>query len=331
MSHQLEKLLHSLAGHKVVVVGDVMLDEYLFGGARRISPEAPVLVVDVERVSWAPGGAANVAANIRALGGEVSIVGVVGTDDAGKRLREQLNSLGIKTDGLLEDSSRETTLKTRIIAGNQQVVRVDREKRDHLGAKIHHALSLNIAEKLQNADAVIVSDYDKGIAGQITLETIVLARQKSKIFASNPKPRNLRWFHGAQLVTLNQSEAETASGETIDDDASLDKAGQKIMDRCGAETVIITRGAHGMSVFSRGREAKHIPVLPVEVYDVAGAGDTVVSTLTLALAAGADVFNAAELANFAGASVVRKLGVATANPVEILHLIVESGNSNNDA
>jgi len=324
MRDKLAKLLKSLAGRKVLVVGDVMLDEYLFGDTRRISPEAPVLVVDVDRMTWAPGGAANVAANVRALGGEVSIVGVIGSDDAGSRLREQLEAMGVRTHGLLEDSSRYTTLKTRIIAAHQQVVRVDRERRHRPEGRTLRLLKECIAEEMLQADAVVASDYDKGMIGALTLEAIEAAHRRGVIFTSNPKPPNLRWFHGADLMTLNQIEAETASGLSIGGEEDADKAGRRILKRTAAGTVIITRGAHGMSVVSNGSPAVHIPVMPVEVYDVAGAGDTVVSTLTLALAAGADMVTAARLANFAGASVVRKVGVAPAVPAEVEHLIRES-------
>lgn len=325
MSSELEGLLRSLAGQRVVVVGDVMLDEYLLGSVKRVSPEAPVLVVDVDRISWAPGGAANVAANVRALGGDVSIAGLIGRDDAGRRLREQLETMGVETGGLIEDPGRDTTLKTRIIAGHQQVVRVDREKRDRPEAKVSRALSAAIDERLPAAGAVVISDYDKGIIGQMTLDVVARARAQGRKVASNPKPANLRWFHGVNLLTLNHPEAEAASGDKIEDEKSLQHAGERILERTGAEWVVITRGAQGMSVFgANGSPPVHIPVLPVEVYDVAGAGDTVVSTLTLALAAGADVISAARLANFAGASVVRKLGVASAVPSEIAHLIRES-------
>lgn len=331
MNRQILDLLGRLPGHEVTVVGDVMLDEYLMGNTRRVSPEAPVLVVDVESMSWAPGGAANVAANICALGGKACIIGVIGMDDAGRRLRQLLDSLGVDTGGLVEDPSRHTTLKTRIIAGNQQVVRVDRERREHPDTKVHRELKKQIQTALQSSGAVVTSDYDKGIVGQITLDTIKAARAAGKIFTSNPKPRNLRWFHRANVITLNQFEAEAASGDTIADEVSAEKAGARIMKRTEADTLIITRGAHGMSVFTRGEAPEHIPVMPVEVYDVAGAGDTVVSTLTLAMAAGADALSAARLANFAGASVVRKLGVATADPQEIAHLIEESSEANGEA
>lgn len=322
-------LLDRLPGHRVVVIGDVMLDEYQFGGARRISPEAPVLVVDVERVSWAPGGAANVAANVKSLGGEASIIGIIGTDDAGNRLRTQLDELGIDTSGLLEDPHRETTLKTRIVAGNQQVVRVDRERRERPDLKMHRRLAQEIKRQVPQASAVVTSDYNKGMIGQITLDSIALANEKGIVFTSNPKPPNLRWFHGAGLITLNQVEAEAASGESVTDTASAEHAGAKILEKTQAQAVVVTRGSHGMSVFQRGRSPEHIPVMPVEVFDVAGAGDSVVSTLTLGLAAGADIITAARLANFAGASVVRKLGVASAVPAEIAHLIRQSGEDEN--
>ncbi len=321
MKDPLESLLESLPGRRVLVIGDVMLDEYLMGETRRISPEAPVLVVDVQEMRWAPGGAANVAANVRALGGEVSIVGVTGCDEAGRRLAEQLEALGVRTDGLVQDPHTCTTLKTRIIAAHQQVVRVDRERRGHPEPAVSRRLRERILDGLSWADAVVASDYDKGVIGQTTQEAIGLAAARRVVFASNPKPRNLRWFRGAGLITLNQVEAEAAAGVEIRDEDSVERAGARILKRTGAGSIVITRGAHGMSVFRRDAAAEHIPVMPVEVYDVAGAGDTVVSTLTLALAAGADVVTAARLANFAGASVVRKLGVQTASPAEIAHLI----------
>jgi len=320
----LEGLLRSLGGHPVLVVGDVMLDEYLIGSARRVSPEAPVLVVDVERTKWAPGGAANVAANVRALGGDVSLVGMIGDDEAGRRLSDLLEGLGVDIQGLVVDKHRATTLKTRILAGGQQVVRVDHEKRERPDARMQKRIAAQIDTRLDGTAAMLASDYDKGMMGQTTQDAILRARQAGIIVTSNPKPRNLRWFHNANLVTLNQSEAEAASGETIEDTRSVERAGQKILDRTEAEAAVITRGAHGMSVLARGRAPEHIPVMPVEVFDVAGAGDTVVSTLTLALAAGADIVEAARLANFAGASVVRKSGVQSAVPAEIAHLIREA-------
>jgi len=317
----LEHLLERLSGRRVLVIGDVMLDEYLMGDTRRISPEAPVLVVDVQEMRWAPGGAANVAANVRALGGEVSIVGVTGCDEAGRRLAEQLEALGVRTDGLVQDPHTCTTLKTRIIAANQQVVRVDRERRCRPEGVVLRRLRESIRDCLSRVDAVVASDYDKGLVGQLIQDAIAQARERGIVFTSNPKPRNLRWFRGADLITLNQVEAEAASGVEIRDEATVERAGSRILKRAGAGNVIITRGAHGMTVFHGDAQVEHIPVMPVEVFDVAGAGDTVVSTLTLALAAGADIVTAARLANFAGASVVRKLGVQTAVPAEIAHLI----------
>jgi len=318
------ELLERLPGHRVVVVGDVMLDEYLLGSVKRVSPEAPVLVVDVERMTWAPGGAANVAANIRALGGEVSLVGLVGKDHASERLRGLLEEMGVLTDGLIEDSKRDTSLKTRIIAGHQQVVRVDREQREKPEGASLRKLKDKIAEKLEESEAIVVSDYDKGVIGQATLDAVRMTRQSGKFFSSNPKPQNLRWFHGAHLLTLNQVEAEAASGETIDSEKAVQKAGKKILERTDADWVIITRGANGLDILGKDGQSSRVPGMPVEVFDVAGAGDTVVSALTLAMAAGSDIGTAARLANYAAATVVRKLGVASAVPSEVAHLIKET-------
>ncbi len=317
-------LLQRIPGRRITVIGDVMLDEYLLGGVRRVSPEAPVLVVDVERMSWAPGGAANVAANMRALGGDVSIIGLVGRDHAAGRLRELLEAMQVHTEGLLEDPRRDTSLKTRIIANHQQVVRVDRERREKPAEAVLKRLREQIEEKVSNSDAVVISDYNKGVIGEITQSTVTKARASGVLVTSNPKPPNLRFFHGASVITLNHSEAEAASGETLDGPQPLLRAGAKILRKTEAACVIVTRGASGMSVFRQDQAPVHIPGMPVEVYDVAGAGDTVVSMLTLAMAAGADEADAAALANYAAATVVRKVGVACTSVAEVEHLIRES-------
>ncbi|MCC6483653.1 MAG: D-glycero-beta-D-manno-heptose-7-phosphate kinase [Armatimonadetes bacterium] len=321
------ELLERLPGRRIAVVGDVMLDEYLHGGVKRVSPEAPVLVVDVDRMTWAPGGAANVAANIRALGAEVSLIGLVGKDYAADRLRRLLEDMQVGTDGLLEDPNRDTSLKTRIIAHHQQVVRVDRERREKPSEALVRKLRLQIEEKLAECDALVVSDYNKGVVGELTQTAVTKAREAGVLVTSNPKPANLRFFQGADVITLNNLEAEAASGESIDGLKALVRAGAKIVRKTRAGCIVITRGANGMSVFRQAEqsaEPAHIPGMPVEVYDVAGAGDTVVSTLTLAMAAGADEVQAATLANYAAATVVRKVGVACVSTAEVANLIRES-------
>jgi len=321
---RLSRILDSMVGRRVLVVGDVMLDEYLWGDVKRISPEAPVLVVEVERDSRNPGGAANVAKNIRALGGCPSIVGVVGDDDAGRALASQLSEIGVDVTGLVTDASRPTTRKTRIIAHSQQVVRVDRESQGKLARRAVREVISRLADLVAPADIVVFSDYDKGMAGREVAQAVLeLARGHKKRVVVNPKPRNVKRFKSASVVSLNQSEAEAATGISIADDRCLHRAAKRLLNAIRPEALLITRGPLGMSLYDPNGQAETVPAHLVEVYDVAGAGDTVVSALALALAAGATASEAAALANCAGSAVVRKVGVATVSRDEIQAMMSE--------
>ena len=322
LQDKLTKVLELMEGKRVLVVGDVMLDEYVWGNVRRISPEAPVMVVEVEQDSHTPGGAANVAKNVRALGGMVSLVGVIGNDEAGRALTADLLEIGVETAGLVTDSSRPTTRKTRIIAHNQQVVRVDRESRGKPSSSAIKAI-LSLVEKcISHMDVVIFSDYDKGMATrQIVQSLSQLTTLHGKRLIVNPKPKNVKQFKSASVISLNQSEAEAATGISITDDRSLHKAAKKLMAVTQPDALLITRGPQGMNLYGPNGNVETIPAHLVEVYDVAGAGDTVVSTLALALAAGATFKEAAILANCAGGAVVRKVGVATVSRDEIASLL----------
>ena len=315
------QLLDGFRGKRVVVVGDVMLDEYVWGQVNRISPEAPVMVVDAERYTQVPGGAANVVNNLCALGATGAIVGTVGTDAQAGQLTDALQAEGADTDGLIALSDRPTTRKTRIIAHSQQVVRVDHERRDSLTAEIVDKLVAVILRLSADADALVVSDYQKGVVTPQVLAACCLLAKRGRPVTGNLKPKTISGGSPLSILTLNLAEAAQALGETtLEGDAAINKAGADLLTLSRAEHVLITRGASGLTLFSAADPAHpgHVPARPVAVYDVAGAGDTVISALTLSLAAGASPIEAVTLANHAAAEAVKKVGVATVSVAEIL-------------
>lgn len=319
-----ELALKGFAGKRVMVIGDLMLDEHVWGTVERVSPEAPVMVVAVDSDSdCLPGGAANVANNIRALGGEACVVGVVGDDEGGAILRRVLDDAGVDIGGVFTDSKRPTTRKTRIWASHRhQVVRIDRESKRRVSHGIVEQMIDYITRESADVDAILVSDYAKGVVAKDTVSAAIAAADSAgKISVSNPKPRNMSCFSGIGVITLNQSEASAASAIDIDDLDDIERAGRKILGLTCCKGLVITRGAHGLSAFEAEGRISHIPAIETEVYDVAGAGDTVVSALTMALACGLDLASAGEIANCAGGAVVRKVGVATTSTAEILTLL----------
>lgn len=323
MNHaRMSDLLDQFQRKRVLVVGDLMLDEYVWGAATRISPEAPVMVVEVERDGdYRPGGAANVVHNVQALGASAALIGVVGDDGHGRRLTSRLADAGVNVDGVTVDKSRPTSRKTRIIAHNQQVVRVDREYRQEVTGDVAGKMLSHLGEQIPRCDAVIYSDYNKGvITSEIVSFGIAAAREQGRVVTSNPKPANILRFRGAAVVTLNQTEAESAASGPLNTDEQVGSAGLALAKELGVDAVVITRGAAGICVCERAGETTFIPAIPLEVYDVAGAGDTVISCLTLALASGADFVEAAELANWAAGAAVRKVGVSTVTRSEIIRL-----------
>jgi len=315
--------LSSFAGKRVVVVGDLMLDEHIWGTVGRISPEAPVMVVDVDETDYRPGGAANVATNLRALGAEVVLLGVIGDDEGGDILKDRLVRAEVDTSGLVVDSDRRTTRKTRIWASHrQQVVRVDRESKNRVPAGVTRELIEHIRQASSHAHAVLISDYDKGVVTRDVAQAAIRASDLGgSISVSNPKPRSVGCYAGIGVVTLNQSEASAASSVEISDQSDVERAGRKLLTSVGCRGLVITRGAHGLSVFEDVESIQHIPAIESEVYDVAGAGDTVVSALTLALACGLSLPEAGVIANCAGGAVVKKVGVATTSVEEIASLL----------
>ncbi|MBT9587849.1 D-glycero-beta-D-manno-heptose-7-phosphate kinase [bacterium] len=308
----------------LLVVGDLMLDHWVWGNVSRISPEAPIPVVDVQRYTYTPGGAANVVTNLRELGVPVKLVGVVGRDDSGRRLRALLRREGADVSGVLTDTARPTTLKTRIVAHSQQMVRADFESREPISENVERELLEKIALLLPQVQLVVFSDYDKGLfQSRFVTALLELANEAGIRVIGGPKPANLKRFAGAHLVTLNAKEATQASGHPTLPQSSLLMAGQELLHQLPGSHVLVTRGEHGMALFEHGGTVHHQPALATQVFDVSGAGDTVLSTLAWTLAAGATPAQAIEVASHAAAVVVRKVGTATASPSEILGSVGE--------
>ncbi|MCD4813854.1 D-glycero-beta-D-manno-heptose-7-phosphate kinase [bacterium] len=320
----LKRLVNKFSNKKILVVGDVMLDEYIWGSVSRISPEAPIPVVHVNKESALPGGAANVAKNITALGGKVILAGVVGRDATGHRIKALLKKEGVNTDLILEDRSRPTITKTRVIAHSQQVVRIDRESAGNLRPAIITEILTKIAKLMKQVDGVIISDYNKGLLTESLSQGVIsLARQYNKVITGDPKPQNIFKFRGVTLISPNQSEASIAAAMPITNRASLLKAGKKMLESLQCEAVLITRGEEGMSLFEAKSGTSHIHTVAQEVYDVSGAGDTVISALTLALASGGSFKEAAVAANCAAGITVGEVGVATTTQAELKKRIGE--------
>ena len=319
-----KELLRTIArfpGRRVLVVGDLMLDQYVRGSVGRISPEAPVPVVRVTGESTIPGGAGNVVSNLAALGADVSVLGVVGEDEAGARLVEHFRGRGVNVEGVCVDVDRQTTQKCRVVAERQQVVRFDRETSGPLSHATEARLLVSLGSELPRAEAVILSDYGKGVINPRVLAlAISAARRRGIPVTVDPKPEHFRLYKGVTCVTPNTSEAWACMRRDPRPSASdLQQLGKDILKVLRSRSVLITRGPDGMSLFEEGRKPRitHIPTRAREVFDVSGAGDTVISTLTLALAAGAPLRRAAALANHAAGIVVAKLGTATTDCKEL--------------
>jgi len=310
-SAAIDRALAAFRGQRIVVLGDVMLDRYWWGSVRRISPEAPVPVVEVSRETMRLGGAANVAANVRSLGGFPVLMGVVGEDVAGAALRATLGEQGLAPDELLPVAGRPTTQKTRIIAHHQQVVRADQEDASPLPAAAAALLQARVLAALPGAGALIVSDYGKGVIERELLLAVLAAAAAARVpVCVDPKESHFDAYGRATVITPNLAEAGGAYGRRITDEAVLEEVGFGLLRRLGCGAVLITRSEQGMSLFESPAEHTHFPTVAQEVYDVTGAGDTVVATLAMALAAGADLKLATLVSNHAAGLVIRELGTA---------------------
>ena len=317
------ELLARMAGRRVVVIGDVMIDEWIWGRVSRISPEAPVPVVAVHDHSFTLGGSGNVANNLRALGAAVTFVGAVGQDAEAARARALFEEIDVDAHGMITVADRPTTRKTRVVAHNQQVVRADWESTAPLRDADRARIVAAVRRAVAGADAVVLSDYAKGMLHR----DIVEAALSAPVVVADPKPGNVDLFAGVTCIAPNVSETARASGIAIVDDASLELAARSLLERLGCRYVLVTRGEHGMSLFGNNGTAEHIPSVARTVFDVSGAGDTVVAVLTLALAAHVPVATATRLANYAAGAVVEKLGTATASPAEIIALMEHDAGS----
>jgi len=319
------RIISSFKNKNILIIGDIILDRYIFGKVSRISPEAPVPVVDVMRESFLLGGAANVANNIIALGGKVTVAGVIGKDRAGDVVKGLMADCNINTEAIIEDN-RPTTVKARVIAHNQQIVRFDREDRRKLEGKSLLSFLGQIRKILPLYDAVIISDYKKGVvSASLVKEVVKYAKQKKTFVAVDPKVGHFHLYKNVSLITPNIMEASEGSGVQIKDEKSLLKAGKTLLSRLSCMSVLITRGEEGMSLFERGSKGMgvtHIPTVAKKVFDVTGAGDTVIATFTLAYAAGASLQDAATIANHAAGIVVGEVGTAVATPEILLQSLM---------
>lgn len=315
-------LTEAFASARVLVVGDVMLDQFLIGRVTRISPEAPVPIVQFEREENRIGGAANVAHNVAALGGQVDLVGLVGVDAAGTRLAAALDATGIATSGLVQDQTRPTTTKVRVVTDrHQQVARVDYERDEETSGATEASLIERASRLAGEAGAIVVSDYLKGAVTRGLIEALVpSSRSRRTPLLVDPKIPHLDYYKGATLVTPNHHEAEIAAHTRIRSDADAAAAARAFRDRAACESVLITRGEHGMWLFDGDTEGA-LAATAREVADVTGAGDTVIATLALALAAGANIVEAASLANHAAGVVVGKFGPATLSVDELMKAV----------
>jgi D-beta-D-heptose 7-phosphate kinase/D-beta-D-heptose 1-phosphate adenosyltransferase len=312
MSDALDAILDRLPRQRVLVVGDVMLDENLWGEVRRISPEAPVPVVELQRQTWEAGGAANNAANAAAVGARAFLAGVVGDDVEAERLRSRLSERGVDAAGLVTEPGRPTTTKTRIVAHSQQVVRVDRERTDPVSAASEDALLGFVRSHVPEAGAVIVSDYAKGVvSARLAQAVIATARESGVPVVVDPKGADWGRYRGAAVVTPNLHELETAAGGTARGDDEVAALAARVAASLDGAALLVTRGAAGMSLVRAGLAPAHVRAEAQQVYDVTGAGDTAITFLALALAAGASLPDAMRVANRAAGVVVGKVGTAT--------------------
>ncbi|MFA4853924.1 MAG: D-glycero-beta-D-manno-heptose-7-phosphate kinase [Candidatus Omnitrophota bacterium] len=337
MTTKLKSIIQKFPKANILVVGDLILDEYIWGSVERISPEAPVPVLWAKKRTFVPGGTANVANNIRSLGGQVTLLGVTGKDANSKILLGQLKKRKINTRGIFIEPERHTTVKTRILAGHQQVVRVDWEHTHDLPKEFNSMILKYIEKNIRLFDAVIVEDYGKGVINVTLLEKLIsLAKAHGKIITVDPKEDNFQYYRGVTSITPNRKELENAirnlkikdttnrfkiNIDRLFTEKDVDMAAAEILKYLNLDSILVTLGEQGMKLFQKGGSLTHIPTVAQEVFDVSGAGDTVIAAFTLALCAGASKLEAAHIANFAAGIVVGKLGTAVITSRELLERI----------
>ena len=309
---RINKITSDIGKARILILGDIMLDEYLHGSVSRISPEAPVPVVEISDEQISLGGAANVANNIAALGNEACLIGVVGEDDASVKLSQLLKEKGISREYLINDEERRTTMKTRIIAHSQQVVRADREDAFEISSEVEGRIISRFKALLDKIDGVIISDYGKGVISASLLEKIIPAcREKGIFLAVDPKETHFFNYRKVSIVTPNHHEAGFVAGKRIRNDADLRQVGRFLLEKLEADSILITRGEKGMALFSADGNIDYVPTVARKVFDVTGAGDTVIASLVCAMAAGATLKEAVVVSNCAAGVVVGEIGTAT--------------------
>ncbi len=318
MSINIDEVLEKFKEVRILIIGDIMLDRYVWGKVERISPEAPVPVVKVEKEDYKLGGSANVLNNIISIGGKAELCGVIGDDLNGEKILEILNRKNASTDGIIIEKNRISTVKTRIIGNHQQIVRIDREDNKGIFKSTYKKFQKYLSERIEEFDAIIISDYGKGMIFKETYDYIItLAKKYNKIVNIDPKNQNMGIYKRPTLLTPNLQEASFAAGVPISMD-NLGNVGKSLLDKFESDYLVITLAEKGMAVFTKNNDGFiHIPTIAKNVYDVTGAGDTVISILTLGMSAGLDIVNSAKLANTAAGIVVTKLGAEVVTPEEL--------------
>ena len=321
--NRLRELNEAFKHKRIAVVGDIMVDRYVWGNVSRISPEAPVPVVEVEEETERLGGAANVANNIRSLGGEPLLVGVIGNDATGTLLNKLLADQQCPTTGVIRDASRPTTIKTRVIAGGQHVVRIDNEQKQEIPESVQEEILSVLRKHIDSIDGIIFEDYNKGVLARALIQRITtLARDHKKIVTVDPKFQNFFEYRDVSVFKPNRKEVEEALGKKLHSEEDLYAAMKMLKEKINAESILVTRGEQGMSLLNGRGDVSHIPTRARHVADVSGAGDTVIATLTMALVSGCTVDEAATLANFAGGVVCGEVGIVPILPEALRATVV---------
>ena len=313
------KILKSFTHKRVLVLGDIMLDHYIWGKVDRISPEAPVPVLDVQKEEFRLGGAANVALNLKAMGASVYLCGITGKDEAGGIIKQLLSEKGIDAISVITESKRSTTKKTRILAGNQQIVRIDYEEKTDIPKQTENQIIKQLHNQISKMDAVIIEDYNKGLLTEKVIENAIeYAREQHKIIAVDPKQKNFFHYKEADVFKPNYSEMQKNLGVIFENEAEFERQAWLLRVKLKCRDLVVTRGERGLYIFSEDNQIHHIPTFAREVYDVSGAGDTVISALTLSMCSGCDIVNSAIIANHAAGVVCGKAGTATPTINEII-------------
>ncbi|MBN2789584.1 MAG: D-glycero-beta-D-manno-heptose-7-phosphate kinase [Candidatus Delongbacteria bacterium] len=325
-SSELKTIFTGLKKQKIAVIGDVMLDVYYWGDTNRISPEAPVPVIDISHEEIKPGGAANVALNLRSLGADTCLYGIIGNDINGSNFVENLKNYNINIENIIIDTSRPTTVKTRILASSQHVIRFDKEHKNSIDSRTEKKIIKNFEKNIKKLDGVILQDYNKGMLTPAIIKKIIkLCNENNIIVTVDPKLTNLLSFKGATLFKPNLHEAEEILGRKIKSETEIEKAGIDLLKKLDFKYVVITLSERGVAIFRKGEKMKIIPAKALKIANVSGAGDTVIATITAFMCAGATFEQACAIANYAASLVVEDVSIVPVNPDELLKRLKESG------